>query len=107
MIEIAAKTVSNNAARLDYLRAARAIEQKTSIPEAFRRVTILTSNQHASIETGDISGKLESVFEFISEETGASMISKLKLIQLIAARIAMSFVTLSIVSILIGLAFAL
>ena len=107
MIETSAKTVSNNAARLDYLRAARAIEEKESIPGAFRRVVILTQNQQASIETGDLSGKLESVFEFISEDTGASMISKLKLIQLIATRIAMAFVMLSIFSTLMSLAFAM
>ena len=103
MIQMAAKTVSNNAARIELLKAATAIEEGATIPDAFRRVGILTGDEQATIEVGEMSGTLEKVFDQISDDLGASMIAKLKIIQPILVRIVMVFVVLSIIGAIFSL----
>lgn len=103
MIRTAAETVTNSAARLELLKAARAIEAGDSIPEAFRHVSVLTDGEQATIEVGDLSGTLEKAFDRISDDTGASMIAKLDFIQPILVRIVMSVVILSIASTVLSL----
>jgi type II secretory pathway component PulF len=103
MIHTAADTVSNHAARLELLKAATAIEQGHTIPDAFRAVTLLTTGEKGTIETGELSGTLEKAFDRISDETGASMIAKLKLIQPFLVRIVISAVVFSVCVTLLGL----
>ena len=96
MIRTAAQTVSNHAARIDLSKAATAIEAQATIPEAFRRVTLLTAGEQASIEVGEVSGTLEKAFDRISDDTGGSMVSKLAYLQPILVRIVMVLVMASI-----------
>lgn len=103
MIQTSAKTVSNSAARLDFLRAATAIEEFAPINDAFHRVRLLTDDEKASIDVGELSGTLEHSFEQISDESGASLVSKIKFIEPILFRLVMIFVTLSVISTLMTL----
>lgn len=103
MIRLAASTVTNQAARIELLKSATAIENGCTIPEAFAGLSVLTRDEKTTIEGGEMSGTLEQAFDRISDDTGNSMISKLKLIQPFLMRIVMSIVTLSIVFTLLGL----
>ncbi|MFK8115198.1 MAG: type II secretion system F family protein [Rubripirellula sp.] len=103
MIETAAGTVSNNAARLELLKVARAIKQKHTITEAFGGLTVLTEDEKLTIGGGETSGTLERAFDRISDDTGASMVAKLKLIQPFLVRIVMGAVMFSIALTLLGL----
>lgn len=103
MIRTAAKTVTNNAARIDLLRAAKAIEEQASVEEAFRRVKNLSEDQKATIGVGELSGTLEKAFNRISDETGASMVAKLNLIQPFLVRIVMMVVMFSIAGTILSL----
>jgi type II secretory pathway component PulF len=95
MIQLAADTVSNRAAQLDLRKAALAIEDQSTITEAFRKVRFLTSQTQATIESAEISGTLENGFLQISDEAGAAMVAKLKFIQPILVRIVMGLVIVS------------
>ena len=59
MIRIAARTVTNHAARQDLLKAATAIEQQATISEAFHRVSLLSEDEKATIDVGELSGSLD------------------------------------------------
>jgi type IV pilus assembly protein PilC len=104
MIRTAAETVSNKAARLELLKAAKAIEQQATIPDALRRVSVLTPDEQAAIETAEMSGTLEEAFDRISCETGESMIAKLRIVEMVLVRIVSALVIFSIVITAIGLA---
>ncbi len=104
MIRTAAQTVSNNAARLELLKAAKAIEQQASIPDAFRRVSVLAPDEQATIEVAEMSGTLEEAFDRISDETGARMIAKLKIVEMVLMRIVTALVVFSIAITAISLA---
>jgi type II secretory pathway component PulF len=97
MIQTAVQTVSNRAARIELLKAARAIENKATVGDAFRRVAILTEDEHATIGVGELSGTLEKAFDRISDDTGASMVVKLERIQFWSVRILMYVVMMSII----------
>ncbi len=97
MIQTAAKTVTNHAARIELCKAATAIEQQATISDAFRRVNILSEDEKTSIEVGEMSGSLEVVFDQISEDTGESMVVKLQLIEKFTVRIVMYVVMMSII----------
>lgn len=103
MIRTAATSVSNQAARVEFLKAATAIEQQESVPDAFRRVSILSDDERSAIETGELSGTLESTFEQISDDSGASLTAKIKFIEPLLFRIVMFMVVLSVISTLLGL----
>jgi type II secretory pathway component PulF len=103
MIRTAASSVSNHAARLEFIKAATAIEQQASLPEAFRRVNILSDDEWSAIETGELSGTLETAFEQISEDSGASLTAKIKLIEPLLLRFVMFIVVMSVISTLMGL----
>jgi type II secretory pathway component PulF len=103
MIQTAAKTVSNSAARIELMKAARAVEEKATIPDAFRRVSILTDDERATIEVGELSGKLEKAFDRISDDTGASMEAKLNFMQPLLVRIVMFAVVMSILGTMLSL----
>lgn len=104
MIRTAAETVSNNAARLELLKAANAVEQQATIPDAFRRVSVVTPDEQATIETGEMSGTLELAFDRISQETGERMIAKLRIVEMVLVRIVTALVIFSIAMTAIGLA---
>ncbi len=104
MIRTAAETVSNHAARLDLLKAANAIEAGSTTTEAFRTVSLLSENEKISIDVGEMSGTLELAFDQISEDTGASMIAKLNLLQPFLVRIVMALVVFSLATTMISLA---
>jgi type II secretory pathway component PulF len=95
MIQLATNTVSNRAAQLDLRKAALAIEDQSTITEAFRKVGFLTSQTQATIESAESSGTLENGFRQISDDAGAAMIAKLKFIQPILIRIVMVLVIIS------------
>lgn len=103
MIRTAASSVSNHAARLEFLKAATAIERQESVPDAFRHVNILSEAEWLAIETGELSGTLESAFEQISDDTGASLTAKIRYIEPLLLRIVMFVVGLSVISTLLGL----
>jgi hypothetical protein len=103
MIGTAAQTVGNRAARIDLMKAAKAIVDQATVSESFRRVDILTDDEQASIEVGEMSGVLESTFARISDDTGASMIAKLTFLEKVTVKIAMALVMFT----LIGTAFQL
>ncbi|MEM8670740.1 MAG: type II secretion system F family protein [Planctomycetota bacterium] len=105
-IHTAAETVTNQAAKLDLLKAAQAIENHATVSEAFRKTRILTSDQQASIEAGEMSGTLERAFDQLSTDTGDRMLSKLKLITPILLRIVMAIVVFSIIGTLMSVFFA-
>ncbi len=103
MIETAAETVSNSAARLELRKAANAVQDKETIPDAFRHVNILSADEKAAIEVGEMSGTLELAFDRISDDTGASMIAKIKFVEPILVRIVMAVVTFSIITTMFSL----
>lgn len=105
-IRTAAETVSNRAAKTDLLKAATAIENQLSVAEAFRQVKVVNSDQHATIEAGEMSGTLEKAFDQISTDTGDRMIGKVKLITPILVRIVMAIVVFSIIGTLFSLIMA-
>ena len=98
MVQTAAAAVTNQAAKADLLKAAAAIENHASVSEAFSNVKILTNDQRASIDAGELSGTLEQAFAQISTDAGNRMTSTLALITPILTRIVMVVVVLSIVS---------
>lgn len=98
MIRMAAQTVGNHAARIDLLRAAEAIENQSTVPDAFQRVKILTESERACIDVGDLSGALEVSFDQIADETGASLIAKIKYVEPILFRVMTALVALSVIS---------
>jgi type II secretory pathway component PulF len=104
MIRTAAETVSNNAARLELLKVAKAIEQQATIPDAFRSVSVLSPDEQATIETAEMSGTLEQAFDRISDETGESMIAKLRIVEMVLVRIVTALVIFSIVMTALSLA---
>jgi type II secretory pathway component PulF len=104
MIQTAAATVGNRAARIDLLKAADAIEQHATISGAFRQVPLLTEQERTSIEAAETSGTLEQCFDRISDETGASMVAKLNYVQPILVRIVMALVVFSLLTTLLSLA---
>ena len=104
MIRMAAKTVSNRAARLDLMKAARAIENQATMTQAFRQVSLLTPQVQTTIETAELSGKLEIGFQRISHDAGSSMLTKLKFIQPILFRIVIVVVILSTLTTLLKIA---
>lgn len=104
MIRTSAATVSNRAARAELLGAAKAIEQQASIAEAFQRVNVLSPDEKATIEVAEMSGTLEKAFDRISDETGDSMVGKLRIVEGILVRIVMALVVLSLATTAIGLA---
>ena len=97
MIRTAVQTVSNRAARIELLKAARAIEEKASVGDAFRRVSILSEDEQATIGVGELSGTLKNAFDRISDDVGASMVTKLNRIQFWSVRVLMYVVMMSIV----------
>ncbi len=103
MIRMGAGTVSNHAARLELLKAATAIEQGSTIAGAFHGIKIIAWDERTTIDTGELSGTLEKAFDRVSDETGASMLAKLEMIQPFLIRIVFSVAMLSIVSTLLGL----
>ncbi|MDA8745654.1 type II secretion system F family protein [Rubripirellula amarantea] len=103
MIRIAADTVSNEAARNDLSEAATAVESGATMAEAFRRVSLLSDDEKATIEVGEMSGSLEHSFEQISDQTGNSMLAKINFIEPILVRIVTAIVTLSIISTALGI----
>ncbi len=103
MIRTGAGTVSNHAARLELLKAATAIERGSTISDAFHGIAIITRDETTTIDGGELSGTLEKAFDRVSDETGASMLAKLEMIQPFLIRIVFSVVMLSIVSTLLGL----
>jgi len=103
MIQTAAQTVSNRAARAELLKAARAIEEKASVGDAFRLVSILSEDEQATIGVGELSGTLEKAFDRISDDTGSNMIAKLNRIQFWSVRIVMYVVMMSIIATLFRL----
>ncbi|TWU60555.1 Type II secretion system protein F [Rubripirellula tenax] len=103
MIQTAAKTVSNEAARSDLLQAGSAIENGATIAEAFRRVKMLTDDEKATIDVGEMSGVLERSFDQISNDTGSSMLAKLNIIQPILVRIVTAMVAMSIIGTAMGI----
>lgn len=103
MIQIAAKTVANEAARDDLLQAAAAIENGETIAEAFRRVERITDDEKATIDAGEMSGALEQSFDQISNDTGLSMLTKINLIQPVLMRVVTALVTMSIVGTAFGI----
>ena len=104
MIQTAAQTVGNRAARTDLLKAADAIENQATISEAFRKVPILRQKDFGSIKVGEESGTLEKTFDQIADETGASLIAKINYVQPILVRIVMALVVFSLLTTLIRLA---
>ncbi len=96
MIQIAAKAVTNRAAQNDFLRAAKAIESKATISDAVQRVNLLSPDERATIEVGEVSGTLEGAFDEVANQAEASMMPKLATIQPILTRIVMSMVAASI-----------
>ena len=104
MVRTAAQTVSNHAARVELLKAAKAIEQQATIPEAFGRVTLLTPQEQSAIEVAEMSGVLEEAFDRISNETGECMIAKLRIVEMVLVRIVTALVIFSIAMTAIGLA---
>lgn len=106
MIRTAAETVSNHAARVELLKAAKAIEQQATIPEAFGRVTLLTPQEQSAIEVADMSGVLEDAFDRISQETGERLVAKLKIVEMVLVRIVTALVIFSIALTAISLAIA-
>ncbi|MGB0597942.1 MAG: type II secretion system F family protein [Rubripirellula sp.] len=96
MIQTAAAAVTNRAAKTDLLQAAVAIENQASVSEAFANVRILTSDQRATIDAGELSGTLDQAFAQLSTETGDRMISTLALITPILTRLVMIVVYFSI-----------
>lgn len=98
MIQTAAKTISNEAARDDLLRASAEIENGGTIADAFRRVAMITDDEKATISNGEMSGVLEQAFDQISNDTGRSMLAKLNFIRPILMR----FVTAAVVMSTIG-----
>ncbi|WP_186776118.1 type II secretion system F family protein [Rubripirellula reticaptiva] len=105
MIQTAARTVSNEAARRDLLQAGVAIENGATIAEAFRQVKMLTDDEKATIGVGEMSGVLERSFDQISNDTGSSMLSKLNIIQPILMRIVTAVVAMSIIGTAMGILF--
>lgn len=103
MIRTAAETVTNRAAKADLLRAAKAIEDQASIPDAFGQVRFLTADQKGTIEAGEMSGTLELAFDQISTDTGERVIHKFAIITPILTRLVMAFVVFSILATLMSL----
>ncbi|MCG8652140.1 MAG: type II secretion system F family protein [Pirellulales bacterium] len=103
MIRMAAKTVSNHAARLQLQRAATAIEDGATITEALGRVEMLSEGERTSIEVGEMSGKLETIFEQISDDAGAAVVAKVKVVEPLLVRLVSFFVIVSICYTLISL----
>ncbi|MDE0863364.1 MAG: type II secretion system F family protein [Rubripirellula sp.] len=104
MIRMSAETVDNHAVRLDLQRAANAIENQATIAEAFRKVRILSSEEQAAIEVGELAGTLEKTFEQISSDSGAAMLATLHYIQPVLFRITCALVICSILTTLLSLA---
>ncbi|TWT82603.1 Type II secretion system protein F [Planctomycetes bacterium CA13] len=103
MIHTAAETVGNHAAKSELLNAADAIEQGHAISSAFQGLTVLTLEEKGTIEVGDLSGTLDGAFARISDDTGASLLAKIELIQPFLVRIVFCVVVFSIVITLFGL----
>ncbi len=103
MIETAAQTVSNNAARLELRKAAKAIKENATVSEAFQAVGILSDDERSTIEMGEMSGTLEQSFARISDDTGESMIAKLKIVEPFLVRFVMFVVTMSVIGTMVQL----
>ncbi|MDG2222069.1 MAG: type II secretion system F family protein [Rubripirellula sp.] len=106
MIQTAAAAVTNQAAKNDLLQAADAIENHASVAEAFAKVRILTNDQRATIDAGELSGTLDQAFAQLSTETGDRMTSTLALITPILTRLVMIVVVLSILATMFNALFA-
>ena len=106
MIRPAAEAVGNRAARIELLKAAKAIENKQSISDAFRYVTILSDEQKTTIEVGDMGGTLELAFEDISNKSGGSMVAKIGYVQPFLMRIVVFSTVLTIMGTIAMVAFS-
>ncbi len=103
MIRTASKTVTNQAAREDLLKAASAIEQNATVGEAFHRVSLLSEDERGTIDVGELSGSLEDCFEQIADQAEASMMSKLAFLQPILTRLVTGIVAFSIITTMFAL----
>lgn len=103
MIELAARAVTNAAVRNDLLRAARAIENGSTVAEAFTAPTTLTEDQRATIAAGEEAGKLDTALATISRLTGESVQHRLKAFNEIWFRVVTLAVTFSIAATLLSL----
>ena len=100
MINIAAQTVSNLAARQELLKAATAIRQQQTVAEAFMQPNIILDyEQKASIAGGEVAGKLEEIFAQIANSTGESLESKLARFQKISLHVVTAFVVFALIGV--------
>jgi type II secretory pathway component PulF len=106
MIRTAAETVTNQAAKKELLKAAVAIESQASVSDAFRQVRILSNDQQATIDAGEMSGTLEQAFDQISVDHGQRLVGKAELIAPILMRVVSALVIFSILATLLSVMFA-
>ncbi len=102
----AAQTVSNLAARHELLKVATAIRQGLTVDEAFKQPEIiLDQEQKASIAGGELSGKLEEVFDRLADTASALLETKLAWVQKISLRVITAFVAYALLSVIATLIF--
>ena len=90
MIQLAADTVDNQVLRADFLQAARLIEQRATIGDAFRRIDSLNDTEKATIDAGDLAGSLEDAFETICRQAAQSAQHRLRMFQALFFRVVLA-----------------
>ena len=93
MIRLAADTVDNQVLRTDFLQAARMIEQRAAIGDAFRRIDCLHDTEKATIDAGDLGGSLEAAFEAVCRQAAQSAQHRLRMFQALFFRVVLAAAT--------------
>jgi type II secretory pathway component PulF len=106
MVRDSCQTVSNVWLREKLLRAATQIERGGTLPEAFARTTVFTTDEHAELEAGELAGRLAETSARIAVRVGESAAAKLTAVTHVITRITMFMVTFSLVGTVLSLAVA-